>query len=212
MAFPQLVVDASGSMGGSSSRKTRHPPSMSPLTAAPAAMADPAPTSIHVARCFRRLFTGLSRWGSNPAEVASAVPGARDYCWASPPFFLGRVGVPGRVGDHDGGSLAGKLSIDASSMMSSSDIASSSSTPLGGSADFRGFWSSDIVNLLVSADQQPSLPAPTAGTSAEAAKARHGVCHVRRVCPLENRTKQKPCGCIHGALHGARADESQRSA
>jgi len=56
-AFPQLVVDASGSIGGSSSRIVRQPPSINPVAAAPAAIADPAPTNIHVTRCFRRLFT-----------------------------------------------------------------------------------------------------------------------------------------------------------
>jgi hypothetical protein len=57
MAVPQLVVEASGSIGGSSCLIARQPPSMSPLTAAPAAIAEPAPRSIHVVRCFRRLFT-----------------------------------------------------------------------------------------------------------------------------------------------------------
>jgi hypothetical protein len=59
--LPQLVVDASGSIGGSSSRSARHPPSIKPLTAAPAAIADPAPTIIHVARRLRLLFT-LPLW------------------------------------------------------------------------------------------------------------------------------------------------------
>src|SRR4029078_5401744 len=69
-AFPQLVVDDSGSIGGSSCRTARQPPSMSPLIAAPAAIAEPAPTSIHVARCFRRLFTEVSPLARHRLEQA----------------------------------------------------------------------------------------------------------------------------------------------
>jgi hypothetical protein len=137
-------------MGGSSSRNARHPPSMRPLMAAPAAIADPAPTSIHVARCFRRLFTGLSCsiWIRAERQARCRVAMGDDYPRVSRPLSR-RGGSPVFVGDHDGGSLAGKLSIDASSMMSSSDIASLLSPASAGSTGFRGFGSSGIGNLLL---------------------------------------------------------------